>query len=1247
MKKSFLRCLFFLAFAAAGIPNVALFSIQAGRDPQPAVRRGMLILKLNSDVPLDRDPSAPVLNKPIPSSRLFGIGSLDSKARLFQVSSVERRLPYCLLGFDASGSLSRIWVIRFPENMDVAEAAEVFSSDPNIAYAEPVPEYRLETVPDDPLFEKMHHLSQIQAERAWDIHKGENGIRPVVIAVVDEAVEWTHPDLAPNVWNNLGEDANGNGLTVVRDGSGWKWDAADLNGTDDDGNGYIDDLIGWDFISKAGGQDNDPSPDYPECTHGTHVAGLAAGATNNALGIAGIGWNVRFMPLKLNSSPDLKIDADPYPAILYAARNGADVINLSWGSYTYSRADEEILRSVSDSGVLVVASAGNQNTGIPHYPSDYYRVISVASVSGRDEKSSFSDFRKSVDVSAPGGENLLLEGIWSTIPGGGYAAVPYWGTSMAAPQVSGLLALLKSYRPDWTAERLAQQLFAACDPVDAINPGYTNGLGYGRINAYRTLTESVSLPFEKLRLDLEVLPIVDANGDHVLDPGENANITFSFFNSAHYAETANAVFTLSCSDPDVEIIKSQYASAVSSNGSKTAINAFQIRASKNATTHMVECRITVSADREIAYGGETVFNVLIIHGGILVWEPSLNHPNTSGAFIKECLDQFGTANVHTNFFPRSLSSFDAVFLSFGSPVPDNRLTGEKADAVIHYVNQGGKCYLEGRFEITPESDREAFLQSFGMFSMRETAAENRIDRLNGRNASIAEGIFFSGSVQPDQRPPIVKAMGSGSNLFSESDYGLVGVQSANESGGKTVYSSYALSGFVDGDLPCTRKDWIRKIMEYFGRMPPQYLVADFTADICTGHAPLTVRFKSLSLASENDPVGTLSWDFDGDGFSDSAGTSNAWTYADSGVYTVRLAADNGSRSSILTQPAFVRVFNGRSSLDFNGLSSRVVVPASSELNLRERVTLSAWISPAGWGEVEGIGFGRILDKNVLSVFIHQSASLQYPDSCLVIALDTADSSFSAFHTPPESINLNQWQHVAVTIDIPAGQVRAYINGIEQSLTNAFDDPKGDFLDNSLHDLFIGNRLELDRAFQGRIDDVWIWNEVLSPEEIHDSMFDPSSIPRQKKAAWLFNEGSGDQVRNTAGPYSDGTAVLCSWRPGSPAAVPSAAAGRSQTEWPEGFELYPGRPNPFNAGITLSYFLPVRARVVLRILNSAGQEVKRLVHGEYQEPGIHILKWQAETWDGKGIASGLYLMCIEAGPPDAPLWKAARKILSIK
>lgn len=1211
-----------------------------------AVRKGMLTLKLNADLPDPPAPGGSNLNKAFPSARLFGLGSLDSKAVRFRVSSVERRFPDGLFPSGKAGSLSRILILRFPEDQDVREAARIFATDPSVEYAEPVPEYRLEAVPNDPLFGQMHHLSQVQAEKAWDIHKGENGTRPIVLAVVDEAVEWTHPDLAPNVWNNPGEDADGNGHTLIFDGTEWQLDPADINGRDDDGNGYIDDLIGWDFISKSGGQDHDPSPDYPECTHGTHVSGLAGGATGNALGIASIGWNLKLMPLKLNSSPDLTIDADPYPAILYAARNGADVINLSWGSYTYSRADEEVLRTVSDSGILIVASAGNLNTSAPHYPSDYYRVISVASVSSRDEKSSFSDFRKSVDVAAPGGEDLLQEGIWSTIPGG-YASLPYWGTSMATPQVSGLLGLLKSYHPDWTADRLAQQVFAACDPIDNLNRGYENGLGYGRINAYRTLAESVALPFEKLRLDLEVRPLVDANGDHVLDPGENSNVTFSYFNSAHYAESDLAVFTLSCSDPDVEIIKGRYTASIPSNVSKTAINAFQIRASKNATTHMAECRISVSADREIAYGGEIGFNVLIIHGGILVWEPVINHANTSGLFIKECLDQLGLTHVHTSFFPRSLSSFDAVFLSFGSTGTAGQLTDDRATSVIDYVNQGGKCYLEGPIDFTPELDRETFLQSLGMFSMRSATAENRIDLLNGRSGSIAEGIFFSGSLQPDQRPSIVKATGKGSNLFLEGDYGVVGVQSSNESGGRTVYSSYALSGFVDGDLPCTRKYWVRKILEFFGLMPPAFLVADFSSDILSGHAPLTVHFKSLSFASEDNPATVLSWDFNGDGFSDSGGSSNVWTYADTGTYEVRLTADNGFRSSLLARSSFIHAFDGRSSLDFNGLSSRVVVPSSSRLILSERMTISAWMYPEGWGEVEGIGFGRILDKDVLSVFIHQSASLQYPDSCLVVTIDSADSTFSAYHTPSQSVSIRQWQHVAVTIDIPAGQVRAYIDGIEQPLTGKFDDPKGDFLNNSGHDLFIGNRRQLDRTFQGRIDDVWIWGEALNPEEIRDAMNDPTSIPRAAKGSWFFDEGSGQAVRDASGGASDGAAVLCLWRQACPATGKVAVPGNPLPPSPSAFILYPGRPNPFNAGITLSYGLPVRTRVVLRILNSAGQEVERLVKGEYQEPGIHSVEWQGKNRYGQAVSSGLYLICIEAHGGSGPVWKGVQKILQVQ
>jgi subtilisin family serine protease len=249
----------------------------------------------------------------------------------------------------------------------------------------------------------------------------------VIVAVIDSGVDYNHPDLKKNIWSN----------TAERFGR---------TGVDDDSNGYVDDVYGWDFANNRPNAMDDNN-------HGTHCAGII-GAERNGVGVIGISPKVRIMPLKFlaaNGSGDL------YSALLalrYATRMGARVISNSWGGGGYSQLMSQVIQEAVSRGVLVVAAAGNaasDNDAQPTYPANYPGVISVASSDPIDAMSGFSNYGStSVMVAAPGSQVL------STIPGSKLAA--YSGTSMAAPQVSGALALALSVAPSASVEELKDRL---------------------------------------------------------------------------------------------------------------------------------------------------------------------------------------------------------------------------------------------------------------------------------------------------------------------------------------------------------------------------------------------------------------------------------------------------------------------------------------------------------------------------------------------------------------------------------------------------------------------------------------------------------------------------------------------------------------------------------------------------------------------------------------------------------------------
>ena len=314
----------------------------------------------------------------------------------------------------------------------------------------------------DPDFSKQWGMNDIGAKEAWNQTMGSPDM---IVAVIDTGVDYTHEDLLPNLWRNSKEIAG--------------------NGKDDDGNGYVDDMIGWDFVTN----DNKPfdlAVDPAQLLtsggnpgHGTHCAGNVAAKGGNALGIAGVAPNVKIMSLRFISDKGEGTSADAIKAIKYAVDNGAKVLSNSWGSEgedpkedAENKALREIITYAQTKGALFIAAAGNGHQGVgydndtdkaPGYPAsyDHENIISVAAIDVKNELGSFSNWGiKSVDIGAPGVD------VYSTVVGGSYNnyvidigpfQVTWDGTSMAAPHVAGAAALYWSAHPekDWKAVKAA------------------------------------------------------------------------------------------------------------------------------------------------------------------------------------------------------------------------------------------------------------------------------------------------------------------------------------------------------------------------------------------------------------------------------------------------------------------------------------------------------------------------------------------------------------------------------------------------------------------------------------------------------------------------------------------------------------------------------------------------------------------------------------------------------------------------
>jgi hypothetical protein len=343
-----------------------------------------------------------------------------------------------------------------------------------LAFAEPV---LASITPNDPYYKNQWYLQKIHADSAWEkISESPD----MVIAVIDSGIDINHPDLKDNIWVNKKEIAG--------------------NGKDDDKNGFIDDVNGWDFVTNT----PDPSPKFSSgwteagVSHGTMVAGIIAARGNNGQGIAGVTWRTQIMPLRvLNDKGEGKV-SDVVRAIDYATNNGADIINLSFVSFNYSQAMQDAIKRAHDAGVMIVAAAGNEQAGgegydidkTPIYPACYdgqlgeNMVIGVAATDALDQKARFSSYGfHCVDITVPG-----ISFFGTVTPGSDINDVNkyydgYWsGTSMAAPLVSASLALIAEANPELSRREIVNILFASTDNVSRLNPNYLGQLGNGRLN---------------------------------------------------------------------------------------------------------------------------------------------------------------------------------------------------------------------------------------------------------------------------------------------------------------------------------------------------------------------------------------------------------------------------------------------------------------------------------------------------------------------------------------------------------------------------------------------------------------------------------------------------------------------------------------------------------------------------------------------------------------------------------------------
>lgn len=361
-----------------------------------------------------------------------------------------------------------LYQVHLSSGVSATDALAAYQASPLVAYAQLDYRVRLEVMPNDPQFSSQWGLNNtgqnggtpgvdIQAPAAWDLTTGSGN---TIVAVIDSGVDYNHPDLAANIWTNPGEIAG--------------------NGVDDDHNGFVDDIHGYDFANR----DGDPMDDFE---HGTHVAGIIGAVGDNGVGIAGVNWHVKIMALKVLDSSGSGTTSDVIKALNYAVANGAAISNNSYGGDPYSQALYDAINNARAAGHIYVAAAGNGNfLGIgqdndenPFYPASYNlpNVVAVAATDSSDNLAFFSNYgATSVDLAAPG------VGILSTTPNNTYST--FDGTSMATPFVTGALALVRDLHPGWTYGQVISQILNTVDVIPSLQGKTVTG---GRLNLARAV----------------------------------------------------------------------------------------------------------------------------------------------------------------------------------------------------------------------------------------------------------------------------------------------------------------------------------------------------------------------------------------------------------------------------------------------------------------------------------------------------------------------------------------------------------------------------------------------------------------------------------------------------------------------------------------------------------------------------------------------------------------------------------------
>lgn len=1198
------------------------------------------------------------------------LSQFSSKYRIEKIEKAFPQKQFNSLKRTAETELSLMAVITVSSATDIQLLARLVSSDPLVEYAEPNYFVEKDEIPNDPRYGELQHLPQVKATQAWDISRGDTS---VVIAVLDTGVDWDHPDLAAAIWTNYNEIPD--------------------NGIDDDNNGFVDDIRGWDFVTGVAGdaysgEDGDITDNNPMDFdgHGTHVAGISASVTNNEIGISSLVWTAKIMPLRMGyhtkSGGGLGTLLWMSQAFVYAGDNGAHVANLSFGTGD-GRWVNDGAKYAFQKGVVVCHSAGNGNNEAVGVLGATPFALSVASVNEFDVKASYSTYGVEVDVSAPGGDAL---GILSSIVNpsnffGNNLYVRFSGTSMASPLVASLAGLIKAKNPTWNASQIIFQIVGTADNIYNLNPGFTGKLGSGRINSYRALTETISPPSPKIVLKNYSFQEITGDMDGNFEPGEIISLVVELENQ--WGDAYNTIVTLSTNhwainipSPTVNLESIPGISDIINSTKSNNLSPIEFEIHSEVLPEVLSLTLNVTAD-----GYHNNFAIQL--------------PLNPSIFLVED----NTGQVGANEYIDAIKSLGGVYRYWdretqGSPSASEMLKYSTvvwfADLYVHpyldsadranlgtYLDNGGNLFIAG-MDYGWDMCENPPLGSENEYSLSNGASKNWyenylkakfvLDGTNFRtitgtqNDTIGTGLSFSFDTP---WPSVIDTLNGSLPVLNYPDNTLAGIR--HDGNYRLVYLAFGSLENI-GNIN-TRRTILERSISWMNGYQIEVNRTKDTEDI---NVPLPV---SASVSSR-DTIQNVYLAYSKNGerpfnkilmneASPGIFEADIPPAIEPGDYEYKIIVET-KKGILPNKPYFFRA-----GPDSKPPVIALVKPIPPSLKLAGPYKASIIVTD-----------NIAVDKDSVFIYYKKTGS-ENEQRAQLLPTPTSNTYSTTFNLSTPALGGQKIFYYFTSRDstsnkniarYPATDYLSFIIGREViedfeegaskwnlglgwALTDKHknsgtfsitDSPSGNYLPNTKDTLtlmdginltpFSGGKLKFwyrhalqksDSSFVEISRDGVNWKRIRTYQTVFPPTGVVTAIQREITINEYFGPGNesvklrfiiiSDSTEESDGMNFDDIEFI---------ATESTLDIKDENQLPSEFTLYQNYPNPFNPTTTIRYQLPEASRVVLKIFNILGQEIKTLVD-DIQDAGVKTSVWDSKNNSGNLVSSGVYFYQLSA------------------